>query len=125
MTLQAPALPEKDFFSMGEASRIAQVPPHTLRYWEGQAGLLRPARRSSGHRRYTRADLETIFQVKDLLGRRRMTVAGARRAILERRRGGAPTEAAAAGSSEVPAATLKLLKEVRKEIKELVEELSR
>ena len=86
-----PALPDKDFFTMGEVSRIAQVPSHTLRYWEERVGLLKPARRSSGHRRYTREDLETILFVKEMIQRRKMTPAGVKRALrgagLRRRRG--------------------------------------
>lgn len=107
---------------MREASAIAQVPAHTLRYWEAQVGLLKPARRSSGHRRYTREDLQTILKLKDLLHRRRMTVQGARRALLESRRSGSKSpEASEAGA--LPAATLKLLREVRKELQALVDEL--
>lgn len=123
MDIGAPALPpDKDFFSMGEASRRTQVPAHTLRYWEARVGLLRPARLSGGHRRYTRDDLETILQIKDLIERRKMTVAGARKALSERRRGGPAPDMTGA---EVPPETLKLLREVRKEIKTLVEELSK
>ena len=125
MTLQALELPDKGFFSMGEMSRIAQVPAHTLRYWEARAGFLRPARRSSGHRRYTREDFETILLIKDLLGRRRLTIAGVRRALLERRRGARAGEEPGKEAGALPAATLKLLREVRSEIKTLVEELSR
>ena len=90
-----PALPDKEFFTMGEASRIAQVPSYTLRYWETRVGLLKPARRSSGHRRYTRQDLEMILQVKDMIQHRRLTPAGARRALLELKRGPKPAEASA------------------------------
>ena len=107
---------------MGEACRVAQVAPHTLRYWESRLGWPRPARRASGHRRYRRADLETIFEIKRLLVGRRMTMAGARKALLERRRGvrGAPaTESAAA-----PAA-VRLLREVRAELRELASELAK
>ena len=107
---------------MGEAARIAQVPSHTLRYWEQRVGLLKPARRSSGHRRYTREDLETILLIKDLLQRRRMTIAGARRALLEKKRGAAAEAPAAAAGAASPQ-TLKLLREIRKEILALVEEL--
>lgn len=108
---------------MGEAARIAQVPAHTLRYWERRVGLLKPARRSSGHRRYTRADLETILQLKDLLQRRKMTIAGARRAMLELKRGPKSDAAAAPSNGAVSAQTLKLLREIRKEIQSLVDEL--
>lgn len=117
-----PALPDKDFFTMGEVSRIAQVPSHTLRYWEERVGLLKPARRSSGHRRYTREDLETILKIKDLIQRRKMTVAGARRALLEAKRG-PKEETAPTPNAALPANMLKLLREVRREIQALVDEL--
>lgn len=100
---------------MGEACRVAQVPPHTLRYWEAELGLPRPARRSSGHRRYNRGDIETIFRIKALLRGRGMTTAGARRILLGRRR------ADAEGS---PAAQ-RLLREIRAELRLLVSELGK
>ncbi len=106
---------------MGEACRVAQVAPHTLRYWESRLGFPRPARRSSGHRRYGRSDLETIFEIKRLLVGRRMTLAGARRALLERRRGVRLDEAAGPAA---PAA-LRLLREVRTELRELASELAK
>ena len=109
---------------MGEVCRLVQTPPHTLRYWERSVGLLRPARRSSGNRRYSRQDVETILLIKELIERRRMTAAGARRLILERRRGGAQPEAAAAPGAVSPA-TLKLLREIKKELQALVSELSK
>ncbi|MDE2038783.1 MAG: MerR family transcriptional regulator [Elusimicrobia bacterium] len=114
-----PALPEKEFFTMGEVERIAQVPAYTLRYWERTIGLLKPARRSSGHRRYTRRDLETILQIKDLLLRKRMTPAGARRALLERKRG----LASPAGAPAALPQSAKLLREIRKDIQSLMREL--
>jgi len=117
-----PPIPEQDFFTMGEACRIAQVPPHTLRYWEAQLGFPRPARRASGHRRYGRADLETIFDIKRLLVERRMTLAGARKALLEQRRGAA---AAPGGGPAATAAELRLLREVRAELRELASELAK
>jgi len=113
-----PPIPDQGFFTMGEACRIAQVPPHTLRYWEAKLGFPRPARRTSGHRRYSRDDLDTVFEIKRLLQGRRMTMAGARRALLERRRGEPGLKPAA------PPATVRLLREVRHELQELVSELA-
>ena len=115
-----PPLPDKDYFNMGETARITQVPSHTLRYWEKEVGFLRPARRTSGHRRYSRADIETIFQIKDFIERRKMTLEGARRALIESRKGVKDEAAETAGASS---ATVKLLREVRKEIDSIVQEL--
>jgi len=122
LSLELPLLPDREFFTMREAARLAQLPAHTLRYWETRFGDLRPARRTGGHRRYTRADLELILEIKDLLQRRRMTIAGARRALIERRRG-APAAAGADAHDSGPA--LKLLREVKKEIKMLLDEFGR
>ncbi len=123
MELRPPPLPDKDFFSVGEASRLAQVPAHTLRYWEGKFGALRPARRSGGHRRYSRADMETVFAIKELLQGRKMTISGARKVLREGIKVLPVQNAAQEGG--LPQSTLKVLREVRKEIKGLVEELGR
>ena len=114
-----PVIPEGDSFTLGEACRIAQVAPYTLRYWESKLGFPRPARRASGHRRYSRADLETVFEIKSLLVGRRMTLAGARRALLERRRG-----LSSAQASTAPGAA-RLLRELREELRELASELAK
>jgi DNA-binding transcriptional MerR regulator len=120
--VELPFAPDKEFFSVREAARVAQVPAHTLRYWESRFGDLRPARRPGGHRRYTRADLELVLEIKELLQRRRMTIAGARRALSDRKRGrpvfGAPGPAGAPPDR----ASEKLLRELRRELKAVLDE---
>lgn len=123
--MELPFLPDRDFYTMREASRLAQVPPHTLRYWENRFADLKPSRKQGGHRRYSRADLELILEIKELLQRKKMTVAGARRALIDRRRGktgfDAPLTAQAPGDN----AQGKLLREVRKELKAILDEMGR
>src|SRR5581483_5160853 len=113
MSLPAPLLPDQEFFNIGEACRIVQLPDYTLRYWELKLKLLRPARRSSGHRRYTKRDLEIILRLKSLLEGRQMTLGGARKVLLRELKGGAPEPvngaAAAPGAAAPNAATAKLL----------------
>jgi DNA-binding transcriptional MerR regulator len=124
--IKGPVLPDQDFFTMGEVCRLVQVPAHTLRYWEARVGLLRPARRAGGHRRYSRADIETIVAIREFVLRRKMTVAGARKALIERRKARpAPAAAAPEPQGGAPAGTLKVLREVRKEIRTLMDELSK
>jgi DNA-binding transcriptional MerR regulator len=122
--VELPFLPDRDYFTMRETARLAQVPPHTLRYWESRFGDLRPTRLAGGHRRYTRADLELILEIRDLVHRRKMTVAGARRALIEKRRGTSPLDESRTPSGD-SAPTLKLLREVKKEIKMLLDEFGR
>src|SRR5688572_20212976 len=105
---------------MGEATRLTQVPAHTLRYWE-DVRLLRPTRLSSGHRRYTREDLQLVLKVRDMIQRRKMTVAGAKRELLGRRTRPLPEPVADGGS----AAWLKVVREVRQELQALAREIDK
>ncbi len=84
--IDIPPIPEKEYFSIGEVSRLVQVPPYVLRYWESEFHLLRPARRTSGQRKYIKKDVEAIFQVKDLLYNRKFTIEGARKYMIGDRR---------------------------------------
>ncbi|MBI5623229.1 MAG: MerR family transcriptional regulator [Elusimicrobia bacterium] len=118
-------LPDKDFFTMGEVSGLAGVTPHTLRYWESRLGAPKPSRLPSGHRRYTRADLETILWVKELLESRKFTFAGARRALLDRKRGRAASATGSGEGDAVPAKMMKTLLEVKRELRSMIAELSR
>ena len=121
--MELPFLPDKDYFSMREASRLAQVPPHTLRYWESRFGQLTPSRRDGGHRRYSRADLELILEIKNLLRTRKMTLAGARRALIDRKRGKSVLDSPLTPSASSDPAVAKLLRETRKELKAILDEM--
>lgn len=123
--MELPFLPDRDYYTMREASRLAQVPPHTLRFWETRFGELKPSRRDGGHRRYSRADLELVFEIKELLQRKKMTVAGARRALIDRRRGKSALDSPLTGPAPADGAQGKLLREVRKELKAILEEMGR
>lgn len=123
--MELPFLPDREFFTVREAARLASVPAHTLRYWELRFGDLRPARRAGGHRRYTRSDLELIMRIKELLQRRKMTLAGARRALIEQKRAPTAFDGALAGPAADSAPALKLLRELKRELKSIVEEFGR
>jgi len=74
-----PEIPDKLYFSIGEASRIAEVEPHVLRYWESEFSSLRPRKDRAGRRNYQKKDLETIFYIKDLLYCQKYSIAGAKK----------------------------------------------
>ena len=111
---------DKNYFHISEASQIAQVPSHTLRYWEHALKLLRPTRRESGHRRYTRKDLELILKIKDLRYNKRYTLAGTKKFLLEESRKGVEQL-----KLQMPEGhpAIETLKEAKKELKNLLEEL--
>jgi DNA-binding transcriptional MerR regulator len=102
---------------MEEACRILQLPHHTLRYWEARIPSLRPVRLPSGHRRYTRENLETILRVKDLMHDGKMTLAGVRRALAGQR--SEPAKPA------VPGTPLKVLQDLRSDLRDILAELNK
>ncbi|MDD5208921.1 MAG: MerR family transcriptional regulator [Elusimicrobiales bacterium] len=110
---------EKTYFTMAEVSRKAQVPEYTVRYWEQKFRLLRPLRLASGHRRYTRADIDTLLEIKDLVFIKGYSLDGARKALAAKKRQKRSVKAVAATAT----AKHDLLEEVRKELQQLIKEL--
>lgn len=76
-------IPQKQFYTIGEVSRITGVRPHILRYWESRGKMLRPTRRKSRHRLYRPADIQLIFELKRLREEEKMTLPAMRRQLKE------------------------------------------
>ncbi|HBA61165.1 MAG TPA: hypothetical protein DCZ92_10185 [Elusimicrobia bacterium] len=112
---------EKKYYTIREAAKRAQVPEYTIRYWELKFRLLRPLRLSSGHRRYTQADIETLLEIKDLVFVKGYSLDGARKALSAKKR--QKKSAAAQAATPAAASRAALLEEVRKELKHLLKEL--
>ncbi len=118
MSFTLPA--EKEYFSIGEVSRITGVRPYVLRYWESRFGLLRPARRDSGQRKFTRRDVETIGRIRELLYERRFTIEGAKKHLRqEAKKGPVQMPLELAESS----AAVETLREIKKELADLLHDL--
>src|SRR5512136_346434 len=77
------AIPDKDEFKIGEVCEVAGVKPFVLRYWETEFPELAPAKGAGGQRTYTRADVQLILRIKQLLYEERFTVAGAKKRLGE------------------------------------------
>src|SRR6202007_5847 len=75
----APQTTEKDFYRIGEVSRMTDLKPFVLRYWETEFPMLEPVKSSSGHRLYRAEDVEMVRKIKRLLYDEGFTIAGARR----------------------------------------------
>jgi len=76
-------LPDKQFFKIGEVSRITGVRPHVLRYWESEFSAIRPQKTKTNQRLYRRRDVELLLQIKQLLYEEKFTIAGANRRLRE------------------------------------------
>ncbi|MEI8033064.1 MAG: MerR family transcriptional regulator [Chlorobiaceae bacterium] len=57
----------RNYYSIGEVSKIAGVPCYLLRYWEGFFTELAPGRDTRGNRRYTNRDIAMVLNIKELV----------------------------------------------------------
>ncbi|EYC50943.1 MerR family transcriptional regulator [Hylemonella gracilis str. Niagara R] len=57
----------QEFFPIRTVSTLTGVNPITLRAWERRHGLIRPTRTATGHRVYTRADIDTVRRILALV----------------------------------------------------------
>jgi DNA-binding transcriptional MerR regulator len=79
------AIPDKMFFKIREAAEIVGVKPHVLRYWETEFPQLSPQKNRNGQRVYTRKDIETALNIRNLLHVERFSIAGARARLRKKR----------------------------------------
>jgi DNA-binding transcriptional MerR regulator len=70
-------------YRIGEVSRLADLKPFVLRYWETEFPMLEPVKSERGHRMYRQEDVDLVLKIKRLLYDEGFTIAGARRHLLE------------------------------------------
>jgi len=118
---QEGVIPDKQFFKIGEVSRITGVKAHVLRYWESEFPTLRPQKTKSNQRIYRKRDVELLLHIKKLLYAEGFTIAGARKKLR-----GSSAEARVKEKEEraqrvVATASLRSLKKMRGELQDLVD----
>jgi DNA-binding transcriptional MerR regulator len=77
------AATEQRLYRIGEVSRLTELKPFVLRYWESEFPMLEPVKSPSGHRMYRQEDVDLVFKIKRLLYDEGFTIAGARRYLRE------------------------------------------
>jgi len=75
------AIPEKQYFKIGEISDILDLEPYILRYWESEFKILKPTRTRAKQRLYHRKDLDLLIEIKNLLYNDKLTIAGAKKRL--------------------------------------------
>jgi len=89
------SIPNRPVFRAQDVCEIAGVPPYVLRGWEAEFPDLGTTKASTGARTYRREDVERVLRLKHLILVDGLTLAGARRRLLE--------EAEAAAAADVTA----------------------
>jgi DNA-binding transcriptional MerR regulator len=72
---------EKLYYSIGEVSKMLDVPVSTVRFWENEFDILKPMKNKKGNRMFTSTDLKNLMIIHRLLKEERMTMAGARKKL--------------------------------------------
>jgi|688.fasta_scaffold130112_2 DNA-binding transcriptional MerR regulator len=104
-------LPEgKKYFRIGEVSSLLKVEPYVLRYWESEFKTIKPVKAGSGHRVYSRKDVETLQLIKHLLYNEKFSIKGAKKKLTEKKK----------EVKVLAEPNTKALKEIAIELKELV-----
>src|SRR6476646_4429513 len=76
-------IPNRSLFRQPEVCEIAQVQPYVLRSWEAEFPDLGVTKTEGGPRVYRRADVEFVLRIKHLLFVEGLTLAGARRKLID------------------------------------------
>ncbi len=114
-------MPDKLFYKIGEVSRIAEIEPYVLRYWETEFAFLKPRKNKSGQRVYVKKDLELILEIKRLLYQERYTIEGVRKRFGENTSYDV-RHAAESKAADTPPPD-KIMEHVRKRLKEILSKI--
>ncbi len=111
-------IPNRSLFRQPEVCELVKVQPYVLRSWEAEFPDLGVAKTQGGPRVYRKADVERVLRIKQLLFVEGLTLAGARRKILEEQ--GATTDATEPALDDLLSSDAReRILQVRKSLREL------
>jgi len=72
---------KKLYYKMGEVTELTGLEAHVIRFWEQEFPQLEPKKSRTGHRNFTRGDIDTILEIKRLVHEQGFTLAGAKKKL--------------------------------------------
>ena len=69
---------KKLYYSISEVSKLTNLKPYVLRYWETEFSQLKPTKNRAGNRTYRQKDIDLILEIKNLLYSKKFTIKGAK-----------------------------------------------
>jgi DNA-binding transcriptional MerR regulator len=78
-------IPDKAYFRIGEVSKILNVEPYVIRYWETEFRTVKPVRTRTSQRLYRKKDVQELLIIRNLLYSQRFTIDGAKKQLLKTR----------------------------------------
>ena len=85
-------IPDKAYFRIGEVSKIVNVEPYVIRYWETEFKTINPVRTKTAQRLYRKKDVQELLTIKNLLYSQRFTIDGAKKQLQKSRNNIEPDE---------------------------------
>ena len=79
--IQIQKIPHKLSFRIGEVSKLLDVKPYVLRYWESEFEQLQPKKLDNKQRLYFHKDVELLFLIKKLLYEDGFSIRGAKQTL--------------------------------------------
>jgi len=110
---------KKLYYSIGEVSKVAELKPYVLRYWETEFKQLNPSKNKAGNRTYRQKDIDLILNIKDLLYIQKFTIDGARKILS----GAQSISTDDSKSKSNPEVDLDVLIKIRTELKSILEDI--
>ena len=83
-------IPEKAYFRIGEVSKILDVEPYVIRFWETEFRTVKPVRTKTAQRLYRKKDVQELLNIRDLLYFQRFTIDGAKKQLSKMRASNEP-----------------------------------
>jgi DNA-binding transcriptional MerR regulator len=74
---------EKLYYSIGDVSKMLNVPVSTVRFWENEFDILKPMKNKKGNRLFTQVDIKNLTIIHRLLKEQGMTLAGVKKKLSE------------------------------------------
>ena len=79
---------DKAYFRIGEVSKILNVEPYVIRYWETEFRTVKPVRTKTAQRLYRKRDVQELLTIRNLLYTQRFTIDGAKKQLYKMRGNG-------------------------------------
>jgi DNA-binding transcriptional MerR regulator len=120
VAVDAPTIPDRLYFKIGDVARICEVETYVLRFWETQFPQLKPNKSGTGQRLYRRRDVEMALEIKRLVHKEGYTLIGARQALEQgHRQQGAEAGVAGGDTGRKRDAVADVIGKARAELREI------
>jgi len=116
---EAPAIPDRLYFKIGDVAKLCGLEAYVLRFWETQFPQLKPNKSGTGQRLYRRRDVEMVLEIKRLVHGEGYTLTGARQALDQGPRRRPPQQALALKASASRPDAAGTIGRIRAELREI------